>query len=269
MILSSCQNLKHEEQIGGQENPQKLGKLDLKFDNVVGAEDLVLNTKTYKNAAGEDFTISKLQYFVSNIKLITTDGKEVAYPQDQSYFLVREADPASHHILLENLPEGNYREISFVIGVDSLRNTMDISKRIGNLDIANAAKDMYWSWNSGYIFLKMEGNAPAAKSERNQDGRFMYHIGLYGGGFGTPPVKTVNNVKIKAFPLNDPLKIGENQFPSVEITMDAMSVFTGVKQLTIAAAPVIMVNPKSADVAKNYITGFSLKRVLPNVAQVK
>jgi hypothetical protein len=241
-------------------NANDKGKLEISFDNVVGDQDLSLTAKTYKNASGEDFTVTKLQYFISNIKLKTSAGKEYAYPQDQSYFLIREDDPASQTITLSDIPAENYTEISYVVGVDSLRNTMDISKRTGVLDIAVAAKDMYWTWNSGYIFFKMEGNAPAAKTTTNLNGAFQYHIGLYGGGFGTPVVKTINNAKRSAVGLGDQiLKIRKNTTPHVDITFDVLKTFTGVKSLSIVASPVIMASPASADVANNYLKGFTFK----------
>ncbi|WP_222597317.1 MbnP family protein [Chitinophaga pinensis] len=42
--------------------------LSIQFDNIVGDKNLQLNTGTYTNAAGEDFKVSLLRYFISNIK---------------------------------------------------------------------------------------------------------------------------------------------------------------------------------------------------------
>jgi hypothetical protein len=35
---------------------------------------------------------------------------------------------------------------------------------------------MFWAWNTGYIFLKLEGKSPESKSQGNI---FEYHIGGY------------------------------------------------------------------------------------------
>ena len=141
--------------------PQGEGQLTLEFDNHVGEEDLELN-QDYTNTNGETFRLSKLNYYISNIKLKTNDGKEFIVPQDSSYFLIMENDEESQEVTIDDIPAGNYNQITFTIGVDSLRSTMDITKRQGVLDPAQGHDGMYWTWNSGYIFFKMEGISPAA-----------------------------------------------------------------------------------------------------------
>lgn len=239
-------------------NPNDKGKLEISFDNVVGDQDLTLTTKSYTNAAGEQFTVSMLKYFISNIKLVNEDGTTFTYPQDNSYFLVREDESATHTLTLQDVPAGNYKAVTFTVGVDSLRNTMDVAKRIGVLDIAGDAKDMYWKWNSGYIFFKMEGNSPQVAADANGDHKFYYHIGLYGGGFGTPVVKTINNVKNTTLDLGtERAKVRKDDTPHVEVKMDVAKVFKGVNTLSLAKSSVIMASPNSADVANNYIKAFS------------
>ena len=105
------------------------------FDNRVGEENLELN-QDYTNTNGEPFQLSTLNYYISNIKLKTRDGKEYIVPQDSCYFLVMENDEESQEVVLKDIPAGDYNQISFTIGVDSLRSTMDITKRQGVLDPA-------------------------------------------------------------------------------------------------------------------------------------
>src|SRR5690606_20878888 len=112
--------------------------------------------------------------YISNIKLQTNSGVEYVVPQDSGYFLIMEDEPSSQVITLSNVPAGDYDKITFTIGVDSLRSTMDISKRTGVLDPTQGHDGMYWTWNSGYIFFKMEGTSPAAPAD--QDHKFYYHI---------------------------------------------------------------------------------------------
>lgn len=47
--------------------------LSIEFDNIMGGYNLQLNTGVYKNAAGEDFTVDLLQYYISNVKLKKAD----------------------------------------------------------------------------------------------------------------------------------------------------------------------------------------------------
>ncbi|MCU7371218.1 hypothetical protein PEC18_10175 [Paucibacter sp. O1-1] len=87
----------------GTTTPTENGKLRIAFSNKMGSKDLKLGTETYVNQAGEPFTVSKLNYFISNIKLIKTDGSNFVVPQDSSYFLIREANEASQLVTINNV----------------------------------------------------------------------------------------------------------------------------------------------------------------------
>jgi len=227
------------------------GAIVLEFDNYAGSNDLKLGTN-YKNAAGEDFNIDLLQYYISNIKLKDEKGNVYTVPQDQSYFLVKEADKTSQEIKIENVPAGNYTEVTFTIGVDSLRNTSDVSKRTGALDIgvAGAGKEMYWSWNSGYIFFKMEGVSPQINSA---DKRYRYHI----GGFGGYSSKTINNVKTKTLSFGkDKAMVRKDKTPQVHTIVDILKVFNGTTNVSLATNPTVMFSPFSVNVANNYVEAF-------------
>lgn len=57
-----------------QSKPEGLSALTLEFNNVVGEKPLKLQDEFYTNAAGEKFTISTFNYFISNIKLHEKGG---------------------------------------------------------------------------------------------------------------------------------------------------------------------------------------------------
>ena len=70
-------------------NGEELVDLILRFDNVAGSNDLVLNSGDYTNESGESLTVSQLQYFVSNFKFTGPRGKVFSVKQDDSYFFHR------------------------------------------------------------------------------------------------------------------------------------------------------------------------------------
>ncbi|HEX6225613.1 MAG TPA: MbnP family protein, partial [Chryseolinea sp.] len=108
LALTACED--DDDVFGG------TGQLTLEFDNRVGEENLELHAD-YVSTNDETFQLSKLNYYVSNIRLKTTDGKEFIVPQDSSYFLIMEDHEASQRVTLKNIPSGDYNEISFTIGV--------------------------------------------------------------------------------------------------------------------------------------------------------
>lgn len=55
-------------------DPTAKNTVTIEFDNRVGDQKLILGTASYKNAAGEPFSLTTFNYFVSNIALKKTDG---------------------------------------------------------------------------------------------------------------------------------------------------------------------------------------------------
>lgn len=231
------------------------GPILIEFDNHVGEEDLELH-KDYVNGSGETFTVSKLNYYISNIRLRTTSGIEFVVPQDSSYFLVMEDDQSSQAITLNNIPAGDYNEISFVIGVDSVRSTMDVSKRTGALDPAQGHDGMYWTWNSGYIFFKMEGTSPSAPA--GQQNKFYYHIGGY-GGFDS---QTLNNIRTATVSMGTGrAEVRTNKTPAVHLHVDVQEFFKNPTTFKIADYPAVMFSEFSKNVSENYVNMFKYDHV--------
>lgn len=237
-------------------NPNEKSKVSFEFDNIAGSVDLTLNTTDYTNAAGESFKVTKFDYYVSNIELIKTDGTVYTVPQNDSYFLVKEDNAASQKFTINNVPVGDYNKVRFVIGVDSLRNTLDVSQRTGVLDPAAGGLGMYWSWNSGYIFVKLEGTSPASTRPGNT---FQYHI----GGFGGMTARTINNIKTTTldFPVGSTARVRVGTLPEIHVLADVLKMFRGTTNVSIAANPVVMFTAASVNVANNYQNMFLVDHV--------
>ncbi|MCE6987966.1 MbnP family protein [Dyadobacter sp. CY323] len=239
--------------------PGQKGSLTIEFDNVVGDKNLVLNGPSNLNAVGEDFVITKFNYFISNIKLLRKDGTSHVVPQDSSYFLVMEDKKESQLVKLPNVPVGEYSGVEFMVGVDSLRNTLPVEKRTGVLDPGGSMEDgMYWAWNSGYIFMKLEGTSSKATSS---NGKFYYHIGLFGGY----DVKTVNNTRVVKLDFGTlKANVTTEKSPEVHLFADVQKVFNGPgTNVSIAAFNSIMSQQpvKSQEIANNYARMFSVDHI--------
>ncbi|MFZ9403938.1 MAG: MbnP family protein [Sediminibacterium sp.] len=224
--------------------------ITLEFDNIVGGADLQLNTGSYTNESGEQFKVSMLRYFVSNIVLTNVNGSKYIVPQDSSYFLIDESKPSTLKTSIK-IPEGEYSKLEFILGVDSLRNTKDLSQRTGVLDPTGEASGMYWSWNSGYIFFKMEGNSPSSKLTNNV---FQYHIGLF-GGYSTPTLNNLKNISID-LTQRGIAKVKTGKTPNVHLLVDVSKVFNGTNKVSISANTVVMASAFSAKIADNFTSMF-------------
>ncbi len=240
IFLSSCKKDDPEY------NPNIKADLSVEFDNIAGTSDLQLNTGNYTNAAGESFKITKLKYFVSNFKLTNVDGTVYTVPQNDCYFLIDESVASSHDPVL-SVPEGEYKSISFVIGVDSLRNTMDVSQRTGVLDVSATAADMYWSWNSGYIFFKMDGTSPAVTG---MGGVFQYHVGGF-GGYSTPTVNNLKTITLDLTTRGTP-KVKTGKETNIHLMVDVLKALTGTTTMSFATTAMVHSPTAGVPIGNNY-----------------
>jgi len=234
-------------------NTAQNGSISVEFDNIVGTSDLQLNTGSYTNSSNQVYKVTKLKYFVSNFKFNNIDGSVYTVPQDSSYFLIDESD-VNRRLAKLKIPEGEYTSVTFTLGVDSLRNTMDISKRTGDLDVTGVATDMYWSWNSGYIFFKLDGTSTAVTT---MGGVFQYHT----GGFGGYTSATANNLKTITLNLSArgsaKVKASKTLGVNVHLLVDVNKVFTGTNTISLATTSMVHSITLGVPIAANCASIFS------------
>ncbi len=251
LVIFSCNS---SEDVGP--DASKTGEFSLEFDTIVGDETLTFDSRNYTNSQGESFNVSEVKYFISNIELTNENGTTYTVPQEDSYFLINAANRSSRFTKV-TVPEGSYKSVSFVLGIDSLRSTKPVEERTGvlsfNPESGHDGGSMYWGWNSGYIFLKFEGSSPALPASVN--GKFRYHI----GGFGGYSAPTINNIKKITVDLSKSGKAEvRNGFRSnVHFFVDIMKVFNGSNKVSIASNPTVMFSAFSVNIAQNFTEMFT------------
>lgn len=219
------------------EAPAPSGSLTIEYRNVVGTAPLVLNSDTYTTALGQQFTVSTFNYYVSNIRLRRADGTE--YSEPESYHLIRESDAASKRFTLQNIPAGRYTGFTFTLGVDSARNVA--GAQTGALDVSNG---MFWTWNSGYIYTKLEGRSPQAGGNQ----QLLFHI----GGFQTPS----NAIRTLSPTLNGAtMQVGPGLTPTIQLEADILNMFTGPNPINFTTLSNTMTGTSAVLVADNQAAG--------------
>ncbi|QJX47888.1 hypothetical protein HMJ29_13425 [Hymenobacter taeanensis] len=189
--------------------------------------------------------MSAFRYYLSNFKLRKTDGTEYAVPE--SYFLVDEAKADSKTITLHNIPAGEYPSFSFMVGVDSTHNVS--GAKAGALDPINA---MFWDWNTGYIFAKLEGSSPQAPGNHG----LLLHV----GGFKTPnnAIRTVSPALGAAT-----IQIRQDRTPTIKLQADVLRMLTGPHTIRFAQTYNVMgAGTAAMSLADNYAAGmFTVQQV--------
>jgi hypothetical protein len=222
-------------------------KVAIHFDNYVNNTKLALDTATYTNALGQPFTVTNFKYYISDIELAghNANGRPVVYKNDKSY-LVRQDDATSAIVALGDVGVGSYDSISFLIGVDSLRNCSGAQS--GALDPING---MFWTWSTGYIFMKLEGKAPASKSSGHI---FEYHIGGY-----REPNNFIRRVSLPF--LNGRMKTLTGKTTTLFVKTDAAKVLQGASAIDFSKLSSVTDFHHADKIADNYVSMFSVMRI--------
>ncbi len=122
--------------------------------------------------------LESVRFYVGNIRMEHTDGGVSSW---NAYTLIDLLADTTQQITLP-LYERNVQSLSFSVGVDS---TTSVSgPREGALDPLHG---MYWTWNTGYIFFRVDGTSPQSLQTRNT---VEYHV----GGYSAPYNNIVNVV---------------------------------------------------------------------------
>lgn len=228
-----------------------VGTTQMKFENYAGSQPLVLSSVgipssmyPYVNANGDSFDVSLYKYYVTNVRFIKAGGGEYAEPE--SYHLINQAESSSLSFNISNIPEGSYTSVKVLLGVDSTRNVS--GAQTGDLD---PLKDMFWTWNSGYIMAKIEGKS--AKSDK-PDKSIVFHLGGFSGAYSVLREVTL------PFPQNLVVKNGGTSV--VTFKSDLLKWFTAPNLIDFAMVNNVMNPGKTAyDLSINYSNSLSVTKV--------
>jgi cytochrome c peroxidase len=116
---------------------------------------LLLDSLRYEDAAGETLSVTRLSYLLSGFAIEREDGVWVEMPDRYAWM-----DAAKHRttIRLDGVPEGKYRALRFHVGPDAKANTADPAKLAADHPLNPNLNGLHWSWQTGYIFLALEGH---------------------------------------------------------------------------------------------------------------
>jgi len=207
----------------------------VQWQHTAGKQPLQLFDSTYHNAFNEPFTVNRFRYYISHLTLTSATGKQW---QSNEHFLIDEEDSLSKTIQLSSIPFNNIATIEFQLGVDSIFNVSGV--QTGTLD---PMRGMFWTWNSGYIFAKLEGQSDSSKAPVHY---FSYHVGGY---------KHYQNAtrKVKlALP-------SSSNIHSILINADILQWFASQRNISIATSAICHEPGKLAmQLADNYATMFTI-----------
>ncbi|MFQ3597667.1 MAG: MbnP family protein [Chloroherpetonaceae bacterium] len=147
-----------------------------KFDTL----SFALN-RPFVNQAGDTVRFTMAKFYLSEVCLVDTLGRTIPVRVvdtantttiDNQTVTLLDYATAQNGVLELTLraKPGLYRGMKFNVGVPFNLNHRDASVLPKPLNIDQG---MFWTWNTGYIFHRIEGNFDSLGTSRN----FLYHIG--------------------------------------------------------------------------------------------
>jgi hypothetical protein len=131
---------------------QKEGTLEINFTHTIDGEPVQFNELIYTNAAGNQYRIDEIKYFISKLTLINDKGEPIEIIQDEGIHYVDCSAKKTLRWKIEDIPQGKYIGISFVFGLDESDN---ISNRFVNPPECNFAWPDHLG--GGYHYMQING----------------------------------------------------------------------------------------------------------------
>ena len=218
---------------------KKNNLVTIEINHRVNDKALVLDDSTYLNSFGQVYTISKFNYYIGKLKLNEESGKIIEF---KDYHFISEEKSSSKSFNLKNVHPGKYKSIEFILGVDSIDNCSGAQS-----DDLDPIYGMFWTWNTGYIFLKLEGNSIESSAIGNT---LEYHIGGY-----KPPTNSIRTIEIM---FEEPLIINNNGNAKIELNVNIDKLLHHTNKIDFSVNPILNTPQQAKLIADNYQYIFEL-----------
>lgn len=141
-------------------------QLSFQFNHLVDGEAVEFDVIRYGNAFGNQYSVSTLKYFVSNITMHKSDGSSILF--DDEHYVDARDNSTLIYMPTAKIPVGDYTGISFVFGLDSVKN---VTGRF--LNPPESLMEWPITMGGGYHYMKLEGKFDSATVVKN----FQAHTG--------------------------------------------------------------------------------------------
>lgn len=204
VFLSSCGT----DPVGTNPKPKDENvSLKLKFNSHFNGDAIDYDMNSFVTSSKDTIIPTKFKFLMSDIKFEKMDGTELSFPDKFGFISFVENKT---EVVLSELPEGNYKALSFKLGLDSNTNHGNPAQWAATHPLNVVNNGLHWGWAGGYIFMAHEGKYMSNGVEES----YTFHI-------ATLPFS--NNINI-TFPYSH--TNGEEDI--IEVDVDLAKYFDGV-----------------------------------------
>ncbi len=145
--------------------------LKLKFHHTVNGENLILNSMIYSNTAGNDYEVTEIMYFISDIKLYLHDGRVIEPATwDDIHYIDLNMPESLEWTVGNDIPAGSYDSLTFTFGISAEKNKSFLF--VNPPEVNMAWPEML---GGGYHYLMINGWWKNTQETRLP---FNFHLGI-------------------------------------------------------------------------------------------
>ena len=167
-LLASCNNS------DGEEADPQYGSVFLTFEHFADGSELEFDEMMYTNAAGNEYEVTEIQWFVSDITLNSANGNKLVLEKEKiAHYIDTNLPETFAWFIQEEIPSGDYSSISMTFGIKGEKNTP-------MMYTDPPESNMIWPINlggdqGGYHYMKLNG---FWMNEQEQREPFNFHLGV-------------------------------------------------------------------------------------------
>ena len=132
---------------------------------------LIFDTLTNTTAGGQQVSVTRLDFLLSNISLRRAEGDTWLGLTNWFAFLSPREGRTSFE--LNNIPAGTYDRVRFNVGVPSPANHGDPANYPSQHPLNPNLNGLHWNWQGGYVFLAIEGQW---RGDHAGESGYSYHV---------------------------------------------------------------------------------------------
>lgn len=190
--------------------------LDVQIEHYFNDSKIVFDSETYFNEFGNELSVSKLRYLISDIRL-TDEFGNIKHFENQYVYI--DASKNRDTFTLFGIDAGNYTNLTYNIGVDSLANHSNPTLLYADHPLSLIVHNLHWGWIDGYIFFSLEGNLHYQGNKQ----LFTYHLGF--------------DRNLKTISLDNSFRIDDNS--KLELKFDLAKLFIEPNKIDQSIEPFI------------------------------
>jgi hypothetical protein len=149
-------------------------EVNLIFKHTHNGQELKLDESVFSIWNGKKISLRRADFYLSNLKIRNKEAQ--LYSFANKYLLVK-ANNADQKYQLGKIELNNIDQLSFSVGIDSVKNHQDPSLYPLSNPLGLQEPSMHWGWAGGYRFMAIEGKVDVDGDGKPEENLEFHNLG--------------------------------------------------------------------------------------------